>query len=287
MESAAPQVPRSCTEARAMLLRVFSCDEVDTPVKGTSQLNALATRLGAKRIVTRPLDVSGMLIPSEEGYVIAIRENDSNQKQRYSLAHEIGHLVIANNAMHEANSLTKHRTQPAPHGHRDEREERLCEAMAAELLMPVEAFRKGVSELGPTLTSVSQLSVTFGASITATTIRYCELSLEPCLLVKWRTDQRYSGTPVLDWQKRNEISGPSAKVAPNRGSTQSAVLVGGDAAYTSDGLKTTYEVLLTRVFTGQRSHMTFPRYMVESMGFSQSNNRFAFSVAYLDRQFAK
>ena len=286
MPVAAEHIPRSCVEARAVLCQALSVSELTGLSGDTKSLTKLALSLGVKRIVTRSLNVSGMLIPSEDGYVIAIKEDDSERKRRYSLAHEIGHLAIASRQQH-GGSYTKHRVPTSRYDHGDKHEERLCEAIAAELLMPVEAFRRQVSEVGSTLSNIPYLSDIFQTSITSTAIRYCELLPEPCLLVRWRSDRRRGGILVPDWQIRNEVSGPFVQVLPKGAKSASPQITGADTAYSSQGLITSYESLLTRVSTRRGRHVVFPRYKVESKGFGISKNRFVVSVVYLRQELSQ
>ena len=271
------------SEAQILLGRVFTRAVLDSPVKGDSHLSNMARDLGTKRIVKRSLGVSGMLIPSNDGYTIAINDKDLRTQQRYSLAHEIGHLVIANASETFGIKEPKNRSQSSGYEHGNKSEERLCEEIAAELLMPAQGFRDQVQKLGQSLANVSALAAVFGTSITATAIRYWELLSEPSLIVRWRKDYSRHGAVVPAWQNRNKVKGPSAWINAPKGWQTHWKFVGAHAAFGNDGLKTTYESILTRISSGSRHHVKFPRYRVESMGFGKAENRFVLSVVYLNR----
>ena len=264
-----------------MLERVFPNRELGCSVDGFGKLAAWAEQLGAKQIVSKPLGVSGMLIPSGNGYAIALNQDDSENKRRYTLAHEIGHLVFADDPERAGSLAPAIRCRASNTGTGDTAEERLCESMAAELLMPVEAFRSWLHRMGSSLKSVPRLAEIFGTSITATAIRYCELLADPCVLVRWRRGRQGKQTLVLDWQMRNEVAGPHVRVLPRKRSGHSLSGTGAQTASSNAECVTTFEPLFTKVWEGRRWHVEFPSYRVESMAFGRGMNRFVTSVAYL------
>ena len=82
-------------EREAMeLLRLHRITEPPVPVK------ELAERLGA-RVAYEPLedDVSGMLYRRGRGSLILVNRLHHPHRQRFSLAHELGHLVLHNDAV--------------------------------------------------------------------------------------------------------------------------------------------------------------------------------------------
>lgn len=283
MASSKQSLSANSSEARALLSHVLPLRDLTRGANETGQLNDLARQLGARDIVSRPLHVSGMLISTDEGYVIAIKRDDPPSKQDYSLAHEIGHLVVAANSTHDDSPQAKHRDLTVVHSHNNQHEERLCEAIAAELLMPMDAFRSRLTEFGSSLNSVTRLAKVFGTSITATAIRYCEFLPEPCLLVRCRPDRTRPGTVRPDWQIRNDVKGPFVQVLPKKRGKLGSGLTGADAAYSGSSLKTTYEQVLTKIKSGSRWYSSFPRYKTESMGFGLNQNRFVISAVYPDQ----
>ncbi len=78
-------------ETAERLLSEMNIDEVPTPVE------QIAEKLGAK-ISYEPFDgkdeVSGVLIKESDRTVIGINSSHARTRQRFTIAHEIGHLVL-------------------------------------------------------------------------------------------------------------------------------------------------------------------------------------------------
>jgi Zn-dependent peptidase ImmA (M78 family) len=134
-------VPRAETEARRVR-DLVGADQVPVPVE------EIARQLGAT-VVYEPMDrgVSGMLIRDGSSVVIGVNAGHSPARQRFSIAHEIGHLVL-------------HRGRPMVLDHvrlnlRDEKsstatdtEEIQANAFAAELIMPADVVLETMRGLG-------------------------------------------------------------------------------------------------------------------------------------------
>jgi Zn-dependent peptidase ImmA (M78 family) len=112
-------------------------------------VEAIASKLGAT-IVFEAMDrgVSGLLVRDKESLVIGVNATHPPVRQRFSIAHEIGHLVL-------------HRGRPMVIDHvrlnlRDENssaatdyEEIQANAFAAELLMPKDLVLKELRNIDP------------------------------------------------------------------------------------------------------------------------------------------
>lgn len=134
-------MPKAETEARRVR-DLVGAGQVPVPVE------EIAGQLGAT-VVYEPMDrsVSGMLIRDGSNVVIGVNAGHSAVRQRFSIAHEIGHLVL-------------HRGRPMVLDHvrlnlRDERsstatdsEEIQANAFAAELLMPADVVLEALRGLG-------------------------------------------------------------------------------------------------------------------------------------------
>ena len=280
--------PQAVSDARKRIKRVLDGYDLRSVVGSPTKMRELAGALNVSRIITRPLNQSdagildGMLIPVDDSYVIALNENVSETRQRYSLAHEIGHLILMKDEALSSRSST-HRRLRSSVTHEDPREERLCEAIAAELLMPSELFARRLSSLGCTLGNVPSLAQEFGTSITSTAIRYTEVLRHPCLLVRWHMGTRPSTRLKLSWRLRNHATGPFAELRPSR--TLGAVAFDGALnAWSRPGLKSTSETLMLR--SRGTEHVTLNEFRTESMAFGGGQRRFVLSVAYLADQMA-
>ena len=252
-------------------------------------LRLLADNLGVKRLLTRPLTnfkgqhpgVDAMLVPLPDGYSIIINQKASYERQRFSFAHELGHVMLlaseptlgTSARYRSSSSATKNRKA----------EERLCDAIAAELLMPEETFTREVMKPGRSLRHLPQLASLFGTSLTATAIRYWELLPEPCHLIKWRSSTYRKGVIVPDWQMRNRV--PGSRLLPIRGSPSARPNEFRVIRETWRTLKssTSHENLLVEYVVEGRRYVRTMTFKAESIGFGSPNNRAALSVVYLDR----
>ena len=130
-------------------------------------------------------DVSGLLVTNDHGACIAVQDSDHPNRQRFTIAHEVGHFVL------------RHQFQRGEHVHVDrgnfisqrgprastgtDHMEIEANQFAAGLLMPGRLLRRRVRELargGPLLDHlVRDLATEFGVSEQAMTIRLTTLGL--------------------------------------------------------------------------------------------------------------
>ena len=156
-------------------------------VKPPIDVNAVASHLGVKRVITRELDVPGLLYPLDENSsVIVVNEANPLTRRRYSCAHEIAHILLSASQ----NVRLSHRSPTQSH----KAIERACEELAAEILMPQEVFTEYVSRMGWAASSIQSLSSIFQTSIEATARRYVETISEPCVMIMWRLIEAEDGS---------------------------------------------------------------------------------------------
>lgn len=105
-------------------------------------------------------------------------------RARFTVAHELGHYFLDD---HRSALLVG----DAP-AHRSACElespllaEQEADLFAACLLMPAEAFAARARAAPPGLAGVRKLAGAFGTSLTATALRYAQLSFRPCAVIKW------------------------------------------------------------------------------------------------------
>lgn len=161
-------------EAEASRVRLEARDELPVPVE------VIARALGAD-VVYEPMDrgVSGLLVRDGKSVVIGINAAHPPGRQRFSIAHEIGHLVL-------------HKGRPMVVDHvrlnlRDERssaatdvEEIQANKFAAELLMPQALVLRELRSIdaarsGSEATVVSDLAQLFDVSEQAMEYRLVNL----------------------------------------------------------------------------------------------------------------
>lgn len=127
-------------------------------------------------------DVSGFLVRNEKQTVIGVNTAHPKTRQRFTIAHEIGHLKLHDGHPLIVDKLVRvnmRRAASLP----SNAEEVAANKFAAQLLMPTEQvrreFRKSIPKRGPASADllVAQLSTTFAVSPQAMTYRLKELNL--------------------------------------------------------------------------------------------------------------
>ncbi len=121
-----------------------------------------------------------MLDPGEAGYtmvtgagpLITINEMDRATRRRFTVCHEIGHLVLALPSEHGRDPDWSH-ARRSPN-------EVCCDVFAAELLLPVVFFAPLARGLAPDFDAVDDLRVKFFASREATASRLAATSRLAC-----------------------------------------------------------------------------------------------------------
>ena len=113
-------------------------------------------------------NISGMVINSNEEKSIYINENDSINRQRFTVAHELGHIILHHEANEESFKEVDFRTNSGF----DVRESQ-ANSLAAALLMP----RKKANEIWKKLKDVDDFADAFKVSKQAASIRLENLRL--------------------------------------------------------------------------------------------------------------
>jgi hypothetical protein len=138
-------------------------------------LNALATRLGVNRIVEEPLAFEGGVFRLAGGeLVIKLNAGSPPTRKRFTLAHEIGHLMLGKPGLRSSCGD-------------DPDLEKACDSIAAELLMPVEDITAFVRTLGaPSPEKLCVAAARYGVSLYAAAVRvHFGLQLWKCFLGLW------------------------------------------------------------------------------------------------------
>ena len=254
-------------------------------------LRKLGQELGVKNILTRPMPdrkdshpgIDAMLIPLPTGYSVVIDEKAPESRQRYSLAHELAHvMLLESDPSADLPPKEPRYRSSAAQEKQWKAEERLCDEIAAELIMPEKTFAREVATLGYSLGHLPQLANLFKTSLTATAIRYWELLTEPCHLLKWRPTPHDPNRIVPAWQMRNKVSGIS--ICPITGSS---IAKRGEFSAIRDNWREvrtlfSYECLLAKYKTAGAPHVRPLLFESEHVGFGGPANRSIISVVYLN-----
>ena len=242
-------------------------------------LSAEFARLqGIESIVKADLGkISALLLRFHNGYVIKVNQNHPPVRQNFSCAHEIGHLLLGELKLEHYIQSIEYRTfnPQASDKIRARARERLCDAAAAELLMPELVFRKYLSGFGVSIDSVERLANIFRVSRQTAAIRIAEVSPEPCLALLWQS-QPNSRSLGLVW-----CTGPGLSIASKSRIIPKYELVKYPSklhrAFEQDSL-----VRCSRSF--KHSSDTKPRRLpMESRGFGNNEKGYVISLAFPDR----
>lgn len=156
----------------AELLRAGSVDQAPVPVE------VLAERAGAV-IRYEPFEgqLSGMLYRSDDGAVIGVNSLHPAVRQRFSIAHEIGHLLLHGPELHvDEHAFVAFRDLESSKA--SDPAEIEANQFAAALLMPADLLMKSIGELGsnPDVSdAIRVLAQRFQVSQEAMTIRLSKL----------------------------------------------------------------------------------------------------------------
>ena len=152
-----------------------------------------------------------MLLPSADGYSVVLKKVNQPshfRRQRFSFAHELGHLLLQKSE--KSGTALKYRG----HGHSDE-EERLCDQLAAEILMPRMAFYEDGWMEGWSLKSLRTLAAAYDTSLPATARRMVDLMPEEALMGVWKVSG--DGSAALHWPHagKTAFAVPSPSILSN------------------------------------------------------------------------
>ena len=126
-----------------------------------------------------PDDQAGSTTIIKGRHCIFVNGRHSRERQRFTVLHEVGHIILDLPSSHPAQLNTRdlysYRTRP--------KEEVFCDVFAAELLLPEPMFRKDVTDATLGFDDIESLALKYEVSLTSTGSRFAVLSEEPCAFV--------------------------------------------------------------------------------------------------------
>ncbi len=125
-------------------------------------------------------DESGQTFPLAGKHIITINGNHREERQRFTVLHEIAHIVLELPSQHHGTNIT---TSDLVSYRRRPKEEILCDVFAAECLLPFDQFRKDVEDVDVSLDELKELANHYLASITSTGSRFAVNCNIPCAFV--------------------------------------------------------------------------------------------------------
>lgn len=125
-------------------------------------------------------NLSGLLIIKGNSRLIGVENDASIKRQRFTLAHELGHFVLHNEVSSLFTDVQLFKRQSEGYSSREERMEQEANYFAASLLMPENLIRKEARVMQCDLhddENVSKLADRFNVSLSAMTFRLINLGI--------------------------------------------------------------------------------------------------------------
>jgi len=121
------------------------------------------------------LDEAGYSFQSSGKHFICTNASDSPERQRFTVCHEIAHIVLKLPSEHGMSPWWSYAKRPLA--------EVLCDVFAAELLLPYDLFQPQAEKASISLVAIDDLAERFQASVTATGSRYAAVVSTPLAFV--------------------------------------------------------------------------------------------------------
>lgn len=129
------------------------------------------------------MDIDDGLAEDEAGWSTSVRGklhvtvngNDSPERQRFTVCHELGHHVLGLPSEHQGLAPWSYAKRPI--------NEVLCDVFAAELLLPAHLFKPLVDSAAPGFSFIERIAGEAEASLMATASRFAALAAFPCAFV--------------------------------------------------------------------------------------------------------
>lgn len=146
-------------------------------------LHALASKLGVSKIIEEPLQFEGGVFVKPSGVEVKLNSNSPFVRRRFTLAHEIAHLLLGKPGLRSAS-----RDEPAL--------ERACDSIASELLMPLQDVSEFANSLGrPSPEKLRAIASRYGVSVRTAAIRvHSDLGLWKCCVGLWERNPEVTTT---------------------------------------------------------------------------------------------
>ena len=119
---------------------------------------------------------SGETLTRPDGkHIITVNSSESHERQRFTICHEIAHIVMGLASSHDS-------VPPWAYAKRHANEI-ACDWFAAELLMPPQQWLAAVPKGEPSFDVIHQVADVFGCSFPAAASRYATLTPAPCAFI--------------------------------------------------------------------------------------------------------
>lgn len=141
-----PAKIRAVDEAVTRLLKEYAVKKLPVPLDAIAKSHAFVQR------DKLPADISGMLVPNDpdarKRWIIVINKDHALTRQRFTMAHELGHLLLHEYKTPHADGPQTVRFRDGKSAMGSDREEIEANQFAAEILMPAYLVIPELQRLG-------------------------------------------------------------------------------------------------------------------------------------------
>jgi Zn-dependent peptidase ImmA (M78 family) len=158
------------TKARGLVAEV---KPTEIPVRIEAYLKHVGAALSAQDDLEE--DEAGFSFQNKGKWYIGVNASDRHERRRFTICHELGHIVLGLPSEHKATPWWSYAKRPLA--------EILCDVFAAELLLPLRLFQPLAEEMPTSFATIDELAGRFLASRTATGSRLATVIKAPCAFV--------------------------------------------------------------------------------------------------------
>jgi Zn-dependent peptidase ImmA (M78 family) len=167
---------------------------------GQPSMDDLLMAVEAK-VTQSSMDESGRLLAEIDYYDIKVRASEPGTRQRFTVGHEIGHIILLETLVSHGDALPE-----LLHSHTSRIVERLCDVAASELLLPMGDFKYQATAVPLTYERLMAIARSYGMSLDAILVRLTEI-LPATRVALLRRRQAYGKARPLDVRPLGRLSG--------------------------------------------------------------------------------
>ncbi|MFY9315377.1 MAG: ImmA/IrrE family metallo-endopeptidase [Burkholderiales bacterium] len=199
-----PFLPARLRAAQCAIERAFpDLDALSTPI----DVEALARRRDIRGIEYREVGGDGQIsrLPGG-GYVVTVNRAHSEQRRRFTIAHEIAHTLFFEALGEESEQLGMEYEEG-----RDPDEERICDFVAARLLLPPKQVERFLKQHSIDVSTVVSLAHEFDCSLRAAARCFLQHFPLKARVIFWEYLEK-RGMFVARWLEATEESGRAGRL---------------------------------------------------------------------------
>lgn len=167
---------------------VQTAANADRPNGLRASLVELAQRVGIDRIEEQDIPTTALLLQRpDKRYTLFLKKGRAIVRQRFSIAHEISHVLLQPCLRGNLQIWTRHDPTMDDTG---KQVEYLCDQMAAEILMPESLFSSWMNSQSWTAFALPEASNEFSVSLETAARRFVEMRPGRSVFARWSMNNR-------------------------------------------------------------------------------------------------